>query len=175
MTLPPRFARVMAKQEQARLEPQHRDFIRALPCAACGKPPPSECASVGFHGGLGPPSDGRCLVPLCGSETVWEDCCHSRKHFQGADRFWAGLGIDARALALRLWRVSGDVRAGERAIREARQRIITVRRYCPGANGPMRSRPAAAPRPHATPSPIWRVGVEPDHAAPAAAILLECG
>ena len=68
MTLPAHIARVMAERQQAHIESQHRDFIRALPCAACGKPPPSECASVGFHRGLGPPTGERYLVPLCGPE-----------------------------------------------------------------------------------------------------------
>ena len=91
MRLPARIARVMAERQQAPPATEHQAFIRALPCAACGKAPPSECASVGFHRGLGPPTGEEYLVPLCGPETVWEDCCHSRKHFQGADRFWAGL------------------------------------------------------------------------------------
>ena len=55
---------------------QHQAFIRALPCVACGKPAPSECAH---------------------------------------------LGIDPLDLAFRLWRVSGDMRAGERLVLRAQQ------------------------------------------------------
>ena len=56
------------------------------------------------------------LVPLCGPATVWQDCCHSRKHYLGAARFWSELGIDPRDLACQLWRVSSDVTAGMRAV-----------------------------------------------------------
>ena len=86
---------------------KHQAFIRSLPCVACGKPAPSECARVG--GGL-QPHDGD-AVPLCGPETVWDDCCHRRQHQMGRARFWAELGIDPRRLADRLWQISGDSEA----------------------------------------------------------------
>ena len=63
----------------------------------------------------------RDLVPLCGPATRWEDCCHSRKYFLGAARFWSALGIDPLDLAYRLWRVSGDVQAGEYLVLRARE------------------------------------------------------
>jgi hypothetical protein len=99
---------------------RHRAFIRALPCAACGKPPPSECAHFGMPAGLVLPPSERRVVPLCGPASVWQDCCHSRKYFLGPARFWSGLGIDPEAVAARLWHVSGDIVAGEVEVRRAR-------------------------------------------------------
>src|SRR5438874_13643843 len=82
---------------------RHQAFIRALPCSACGKPAPSECAPIGLPAGMGLPTRERYLVPLCGPASVWDDCCHSQKHYLGAARFWSELGIDPVALAIRLW------------------------------------------------------------------------
>jgi hypothetical protein len=100
---------------------RHQRFIRSLPCLDCGKPAPSECAQVGMLAGLGLRGTDYYLVPLCGPDTVWQDCCHSRKHYSGAARFWSELGIDPRDLASQLWRVSGDVTAGWHAVMLARQ------------------------------------------------------
>ena len=102
---------------------KHQAFIRLLPCVACGKPAPSECASVG--GGL-PPND--CyVVPLCGPATVWDDCCHSRQYQMGRTHFWSELGIHPRRLADRLWQISGDSGAGQHMVRRARQAIARHR------------------------------------------------
>lgn len=104
-----------------RLLTRHQAFIRALHCVVCGKPAPSECAQVRMQAGYGLPPTEHYLVPLCGPATVWQDCCHSRKHYLGAARFWSELGIDPLELACALWRVSGDVTAGLRAVMLARQ------------------------------------------------------
>jgi hypothetical protein len=108
---------------------RHRAFIRALPCLCCGKPAPSECALLRTHGRLGLASSGRYLVPLCGPATVWEDCCHSCKHYLGARRFWSGLGINPRDVACPLWRVSGDIEAGLRVVMQARRAIAATRTH----------------------------------------------
>ena len=100
---------------------RHQRFIRSLPCLSCGKPAPSECASIGMLPGLGILPSHRYFVPLCGPATVWQDCCHSRKHYLGAARFWSELGIDALGVARRLWRVSDDEAAGLRPMTRARQ------------------------------------------------------
>src|SRR5947209_232187 len=55
-----------------------------------------------------------------------EDCCHSRKHYRGAARFWAELGIEPIELASELWRVSGDVAAGRRTVMRARQTAMAA-------------------------------------------------
>ena len=124
MRVPVRLARAVAPPpigpDTLALE-AHRDFIRSLPCVACGRPAPSECATVREG-----PGD-RYIVPLCGPPTVWADCCHNRLYYRGRTRFWLELGIDPLALAARLWRVSDDREAGEHLILRARQAILRHR------------------------------------------------
>src|SRR5260221_9729728 len=111
MRVPARFARAVARPPlgpaSLALE-RHRDFIRSLPCVACGRPAPSECAAVGARtdAGTGLQPTARFGVPLCGPPTVWGDCCHSRLYYRGRARFWSELGIDPLAVAVRLWRGS---------------------------------------------------------------------
>ena len=116
---------------------RHQRFIRSLPCLGCGKPAPSECAYIGRLAGLGSHGTDYYLVPLCGPATVWQDCCHSRKHYLGAARFWSELGIGPLDLAAQLWRVSGDVTAGLRAVMLARQaagRRLSLQKRLPFAS-----------------------------------------
>ena len=123
---------------------RHQRFIRSLPCLSCGKPAPSECAYVGTLPGLGILLPGhRYLVPLCGPATVWQDCCHSRKHYRGAVRFWSELSIDPLDLARQLWLVSGNVTAGFRAVMRARQAAIAAHQRRNGRE-PKRSLPRSA-------------------------------
>ena len=129
MSMPLRRLRAQALSAIGPHNPQltkHQAFIRALPCVVCGKPAPSECACVRFHPGIGLPVSDPYLLPLCGPATVWDDCCHSRKHFLGSARFWLGLRIGPLDLAARLWRVSADVKAGERVVRNARLMIAAT-------------------------------------------------
>lgn len=108
-----------------RVRPKHREFIRSLPCLACGKPAPSECAHVRSSGGGGTgikPADRFC-VPLCGPVG-----CHHRQHQIGEARFFAELGIDAVDVACRLWTVTGDTEQALRTIARARQTIELKRR-----------------------------------------------
>src|SRR5947207_7931300 len=105
---------------------RHQRFIRSLPCLSCGKPAPSECAYIGRLPELGIVPGHRDLVPLCGPATIWQDCCHSRKHYRGAVRFWAELGIEPIELASELWRVSGDVAAGRRTVMRAQQTAMAA-------------------------------------------------
>src|SRR5437868_15043710 len=105
---------------------RHQRFIRSLPCLSCGKPAPSECAYIGMLPGLGILRGRRDLVPLCGPAKVWQDCCHSRKHYRGAARFWSALGIEPIELASELWRVSGDVAAGRDTVMRARQAAVAA-------------------------------------------------
>src|SRR5437016_2665565 len=101
MIAPPRRLRARAQPASLTDDPvaaRHHAFIRALPCSACGKPAPSECAPIGMPAGMGLPTREHYLVPLCGPASVWEDCCHSRKYYLGAARFWSELGIDPVAL-----------------------------------------------------------------------------
>jgi hypothetical protein len=100
---------------------RHQAFIRSLPCVACGKPAPSECACLagGTEGCIGLQPNDRYTVPLCGPTTVWDDCCHSRQHQIGRARFWSELGIDPLRLAECLWRISGDRGKGRHMVMRA--------------------------------------------------------
>lgn len=119
----PRIARDLVKWKRKpsnRLRPKHHEFIRRLPCLACGKAAPSECAHVrsSGDGGIGIKPHSRFTVPLCGPMG-----CHARQHQIGETEFFAQLGIDAVDVALRLWTVTGDDEAGLRAITRAHQSI----------------------------------------------------
>ena len=83
----------------------------------------------GMLPGLGIPPSERYILPLCGPEAVWKDCCHSRKHHRGAARFWSELRVDPLDLAAQLWRVSGDARAGQSTVMRARQAAMAVRQH----------------------------------------------
>src|SRR5256885_1838145 len=117
----PRIPRLMARANPKpdwRRRTQHLAFVRQLPCVACGQAAPSEPAHVrsGSDGGAGmKPSDRYCLS-LCTT-------CHALQHQFGELTFWSGLRIDPLNVALRLWTVSGDIKAGERIVFRARQHI----------------------------------------------------
>ena len=128
MPILPRISRDLVqhkRRQNDRLRPQHHEFVRGLPCLACGKPAPSECAHVrsSGDGGMGLKPHSRFTVPLCGPMG-----CHAHQHQIGEAEFFAQLGIDAVDVALRLWTVTGDLEAGLRAILRARQSIDLHRR-----------------------------------------------
>jgi len=117
----PRIPRPMARhkrQPDPRRRLQHLAFVRQLPCIACGRAAPSEPAHVrtGTDGGVGAKPGDRYAVPLC-------TACHAKQHRIGELTFWSVLRIDPLKVALRLWTVSGDERAGERTVFRARQQI----------------------------------------------------
>ena len=97
---------------------QHLAFVRQLSCVACGKAAPSEAAHVrsGSDGGAGIKPSDRYSVPLCTD-------CHALQHQFGELTFWSILRLDPLNVALRLWTISGDLKAGERIVFRARQRI----------------------------------------------------
>ena len=101
---------------------QHLAFVRQLPCVACGKAAPSEAAHVrtGTDGGVGVKPGDRYAVPLCAA-------CHAKQHRIGELTFWSALRIDPVNVALRLWTVSADLKAGERTVFRARQQIDLAR------------------------------------------------
>ena len=119
-----RSAPALVRRAKERLRPAHLAFIRTLPCVACGKPAPSECAHVrmGTGGGMGyKPADRYCL-PLCGPMG-----CHARQHQIGETAFWAELGVDAVDITVRLWAVTGDADQGLRTVERAWQAIALHR------------------------------------------------
>jgi hypothetical protein len=106
---------------------QHLAFVRQLPCVACGKAAPSEAAHVrtGTDGGVGVKPADRYAVPLCAA-------CHARQHRIGELSFWSARRIDPLNVALRLWTVSGDIKAGERTVFRARQQIDLAKPFGEG-------------------------------------------
>src|SRR5215472_1456242 len=103
---------------------QHLTFLRQLPCVACGKAAPSEAAHVrtGADGGVAVKPGDRYAVPLC-------TACHRKQHRDGELAFWSALRIDPVNVALRLWTVSADLKAGERTVFRARQQIDLGKAY----------------------------------------------
>lgn len=100
---------------------KHRAWIRQLPCAICGDNTSVESAHVRYADansgktemGMGRRDD-IFVLPLCGN--------HHREQHRGNERlFWKGVGLDPLALALALYKVSGDHEAGERIIAEAQR------------------------------------------------------
>jgi hypothetical protein len=103
---------------------QHLTYVRQLPCVACGKAAPSDAAHVrtGTDGGVARKPGDRYAVPLC-------TACHAKQHRVGELTFWSTLRIDPLNVALRLWTVSADLKAGERTVFRARQRIDLAKAY----------------------------------------------
>lgn len=115
---------------------KHLDFIRQLPCLACGAPPPSEPmhvrmsrANLKKYNTMNRKPDDKYTIPGCHRCHIGDQ--HSK---EGEPAFWERLGIDPLDLALRLWSVTGDPEAGRRAIFRAHQAIalhrisVTMRR-----------------------------------------------
>jgi hypothetical protein len=126
MTIP-RIPRTVASRQakpDLRRRLQHLAFVRQLPCVACGNAAPSEAAHVrtGTDGGVGVKPADRYAVPLC-------TACHAKQHRIGELSFWSALRIDPLNVALRLWTVSADVKAGERTIFRARQQIDLAKAF----------------------------------------------
>lgn len=81
--------------------PQHRAWIRTLPCSVVGCRGPSVCAHVRQNtgGGTGIKPHDRWTVPLC-------DNHHKEQHAIGHVSFDRKHGIDLRAIAIRLADIS---------------------------------------------------------------------
>jgi hypothetical protein len=123
----PRISRTVVEQKPKpdfRRRVQHLAFIRLLSCVACGKAAPSEAAHVrtGTDGGVGMKPGDRYAIPLC-------TACHAKQHRVGELTFWSALRIDPVNVALRLWTISADVKAGERTVFRARQGINLAKAY----------------------------------------------
>jgi hypothetical protein len=123
----PRIPRSLTRRKSkpdSRRRAQHLAFVRQLPCVACGKAAPSEAAHVrtGTDGGVDVKPGDRYTVPLC---TV----CHAKQHRIGELTFWSTLRIDPVNVALRLWSVSADIKAGERTVFRARQQIDLAKAF----------------------------------------------
>ena len=123
----PRIPRTVARRKpepNSRTRVQHLAFVRQLPCVACGKAAPSDATHVrtGTDGGVGIKPGDHYAVPLCAA-------CHAKQHRIGELIFWSALRIDPLNVALRLWTVSADIKAGERTVFRARQQIDLAKAY----------------------------------------------
>jgi hypothetical protein len=121
----PRIPRTVARSKPEtdhRRRWEHLAFVRQLPCVVCGKAAPSEAAHVrsGSDAGGGMKPSDRYSVSLCTS-------CHALQHAFGELRFWSVVRIDPLNVALRLWTISGDIKAGERVVFRARQQITLMK------------------------------------------------
>jgi len=77
---------------------------------------------IGTDGGVAVKPGDRYAVPLCAA-------CHAKQHRIGELTFWSALRIDPLNVALWLWTVSADLRAGERTVFRARQHIDLAKAY----------------------------------------------
>jgi hypothetical protein len=74
----------------------------------------------GSDGGAGIKPSDRYSVSLCTD-------CHALQHQFGELRFWSVLRLDPLNVALRLWTISGNLKAGERIVFRARQHINLIK------------------------------------------------
>lgn len=88
----------------------HLKFIASLPCVICRRP--SQAAHIRYASakyaaetGMGEKPDDRFVLPLCPD-------CHlngpDAQHRQSESAFWDKHNIDPHAMALALYRVTGD-------------------------------------------------------------------
>lgn len=93
--------------------PRQRDnrflaFVRKKPCAACGKPGPSDAAHIRMasaqygkrYTGFGEKPDDCWCVPMCRG-------CHRKQHSMSEPSFWRALGKDPLGIAQELYRIGG--------------------------------------------------------------------
>jgi hypothetical protein len=103
--------------------PKHLDFVRSLPCVVCGFVAIAHHLNRSVDGlpkGKGRKNTDRWAIPLC---TLHHNGQKDSVHGHGDDEAWLAMrGIQARDLAAALWRVSGDLEAGERIVYRAKVR-----------------------------------------------------
>lgn len=120
---PTAFSLDPSDKNQKRIEdPAHLAFIRKLPSVISGRTPCEACHIRSGNpvyrkkrtGGQQKPDDAW-TIPLATDE-------HKAQHDTNEITFWRGHGIDPFALALELYHVSGDVKAGTKIIRDGIRR-----------------------------------------------------
>src|SRR5215469_11984161 len=127
----PRIERAVARPVRApdyARDRNHLAFIRQLCCLACGRRGPCEAAHIrsGSNAGMGKKPRDSLAVPLCGA-------CHAEQHnkWNGSEiDFWGrrmAEGVsDPIGVAAQLYRVSGSLERGHRAIAHARPGLPTA-------------------------------------------------
>lgn len=114
-----------AKETEAVKSAPHLDFIRSLPSVLSGRSP-CEAAHINFadrrygkpERGKGTKADDCWTLPLTAAEH--RDGPNAQHRTGNEERWWTEQGIDACALAARLWAVSGDFEAGTLIVETAR-------------------------------------------------------
>jgi len=104
---------------------RHLKWLRTLPCVICGKKGNIHAAHLRAasprHGkravGFGQKPDDCWATPLCAEHHLFGE---EAQHQGNELAFWRRHGIDPFALALSLWRASGDDELGFGIIRETR-------------------------------------------------------
>jgi len=120
MKLSPRIPRTVpqkAKQPDPKRNAAHLTFIRSLPCLGCGSSNRSQAhhlLGLDLGKGMGLRVADRFTVPLC-------NACHSTLHDLN-HALLADIGIDERAVANSLWKITGDFEAGQSVIWKAQNR-----------------------------------------------------
>jgi hypothetical protein len=109
-------SQVKAEAKRERTAAGHVELIRQLPCAVTGAPPrsdPHHLMRTGEPGarGMSLTTAGKWTIPLC--RKVHDEIT---KKGEPEEFLMEKYGLDARALAQSLWRVSGDLEAMERVV-----------------------------------------------------------
>lgn len=116
----------LLRQRQPRIrDERHCKWIRSLPCIISGTRCGVEAAHIRFSDnifgkrptGKGERPDDRWTVPLSRDQ-------HADQHRHGEREWWSRQGINPLAIAMALYRVSGNTEAGENIIREVRERSL---------------------------------------------------
>lgn len=119
------------KSQGGRIESNdHLRFIRSLPCLVTGSRGRVEAAHIRYadsaHGKPGTPMarkpDDMWTVPLAPS-------VHRRQHSMNEKAFWAELGIDPLAVALKLHAATGDLELGMQIVSDARGNLAPWRTF----------------------------------------------
>ena len=105
---------------------RHLKWLRTLPCAICGKRGNIHAAHLRAASprygkravGFGQKPDDCWATPLCADHHLLGD---DAQHHGNELAFWARNGIDPFAVALALWRASGDDEMGFLILREIRE------------------------------------------------------
>jgi hypothetical protein len=98
---------------------KHLDWLKTLPSIVSGIEPCGDAHHLlgnldGLPKGMGRTNKDKDAVPVTRAE-------HEAAHASGDDeKHFRDMGLDARAIAAALWRVSGDTAAGMRIIHRAR-------------------------------------------------------
>ena len=114
----------MSRFKLARIKSaSHEEFVRGLPCVACGDTTTTEVAHVSyadlrygkFGRGKGQKEESVWVVPLCGT-------CHREQHYYGETEFWELHKIDPCRVAAALFIRTQDYQTALQILEHAKDR-----------------------------------------------------